>query len=184
MKSNSGIGIIKLIIMVLFIVAIIAAGMYFIRKKYNEVRVETIKTDMLQVQWRIKDYIDKQVVKGEEKKYLGTKLTEMKEDNVLKTFFNEDILTEEEYGKYYALKDEDLATAGLEITNYSESYFLINYETYEVIVSSGCKYSKDETLYKLSDIISKTNAESNTEENIEENLADNNEQEGKIQENE
>lgn len=181
MKRNKGMGMVKLIIMIIFIILIVVSSVYFIKKEYHEVRVETIKTDMLQVQWKIKDYIDKQVVKGEEKKYLGTKLTEMKEDDVLKTFFDENILKEEEYDKYYALKDEDLATAGLEITNYSGSYFLINYETYEVIVSMGCKYFKDETLYKLSDIISKTNSESNTEENIEqnieENLSDNNEQE-------
>lgn len=177
MKSSNGMGIIKLIIMVLFILAIIVTGMYFLRKQYHEVRIETIKTDMLQVQWRIKDYIDKQVVKGEEKKYLGTKLTEMKEDNVLKTFFNGNILSEEEYDKYYALKDEDLATAGLEITNYLGSYFIINYETYEVIVSKGCKYSKDVTLYKLSDIISKSNSEENTETNTGESTSDNIEQE-------
>lgn len=169
MKSSNGMGIIKLIIMVLFILAIIVTGMYFLRKQYHEVRIETIKTDMLQVQWRIKDYIDKQVVKGEEKKYLGTKLTEMKEDNVLKTFFNGNILSEEEYDKYYALKDEDLAAAGLEITNYLGSYFIINYETYEVIVSSGCKYFKDEILYKLSDIINKTDTTANSEENLVEN---------------
>ena len=93
----------------------------------------------------------------------------MKEDNVLKTFFNGNILSEEEYDKYYALKDEDLATAGLEITNYLGSYFIINYETYEVIVSSGCKYFKDEILYKLSDIINKTETTANSEENLVEN---------------
>lgn len=83
MKSNKGIGIIKLIIMILFIALIVATAVYFIRIKYYEARVEIIKTDMLQVQWKVKDYIDKQVVKGEEKKYLGTKLNEIKDDIVL-----------------------------------------------------------------------------------------------------
>ena len=120
----------------LFIGLVVALSVYFIRMQYHEARVETIKTDMLQVQWKVKDYIDKQIVKGEEKKYLGTKLSEMKEDLVL--------------------KDEDLATATLKITNYKDSYFIINYDTYEVLVSKGCKYSENEVLYKLSDIINKS----------------------------
>ena len=157
MKKNKGMGMIQLIVMILFIILIVATIVYFVRIQYHEARIETIKTDMLQVQWKIKDYIDKQTVKGEEKQYLGTKLSEMRNDSILQEFLSNNILSESEYEKYYVLKDENLATAGLEITNYQDSYFIINYETYEVIVSKGCKYSEKEILYKLSDIISKTN---------------------------
>ena len=95
----------------------------------------------------------------------------MRNDSILQEFLSNNILSESEYEKYYVLKDENLATAGLEITNYQDSYFIINYETYEVIVSKGCKYSEKEILYKLSDIIAKTNDEANivvNETNIEE----------------
>lgn len=170
MKSNKGMGMVKLIVMILFITLIVATTVYFVRMKYHEVRIETIKTDLLQVQWKIKDYIDEQTVKGEEKQYLGIKLSEIRDDEILQDFFSNNILSEEEYEKYYVLKDENLATAGLEITNYSDSYFIINYETYEVIVSKGCEYSKEETLYKLSDILSKTNAEENVEVNAQSNI--------------
>ena len=71
MKKNNGMGIIKLILMVVLIVVVVATGVYFTRKKYREVKAETIRTDMLQVQWKLKDYIDKQTVKGEEKKKLA-----------------------------------------------------------------------------------------------------------------
>ena len=165
MKKNKGMGMIQLIVMILFIILIVATIVYFVRIQYHEARIETIKTDMLQVQWKIKDYIDKQTVKGEEKQYLGTKLSEMRNDSILQEFLSNNILSESEYEKYYVLKDENLATAGLEITNYQDSYFIINYETYEVIVSKGCKYSKEENLYKLSDILSKTNTEENVEVN-------------------
>lgn len=171
MKKNKGMGMIQLIVMILFIILIVATIVYFVRIQYHEARIETIKTDMLQVQWKIKDYIDKQTVKGEEKQYLGTKLSEMRNDSILQEFLSNNILSESEYEKYYVLKDENLATAGLEITNYQDSYFIINYETYEVIVSKGCKYSEKEILYKLSDIIAKTNDEANivvNETNIEE----------------
>lgn len=171
MKRNTGMGMIKLILMLLFIILIVATTVYLVRMQYNKVKIETIKTDLLQVQWKIKDYIDKQTVQGEEKQYLGTKLSEMIDDPILQDFFSNKILSEAEYEKYYVLKDENLATAGLEITNYTDSYFIINYETYEVIVSKGCKYSEKEILYKLSDIIAKTNDEANivvNETNIEE----------------
>ena len=171
MKRNKGMGMIQLIVMILFIILIVATIVYFVRIQYHEARIETIKTDMLQVQWKIKDYIDKQTVKGEEKQYLGTKLSEMRNDSILQEFLSNNILSESEYEKYYVLKDENLATAGLEITNYQDSYFIINYETYEVIVSKGCKYSEKEILYKLSDIIAKTNNDENVtvnETNIEE----------------
>lgn len=170
MKRNKGMGMVKLIIMILFIILIVVSSVYFIKKEYHEAQIETMQTDMLQVQWKIKDYMDKQTVKGEEKKYLGTKLSEMKDELILKEFLNNNIISENEYEKYYVLKDEDLTTVGLEITNYLDSYFIINYETYEVIVSKGCEYSKGEVLYKLSDIISKSNAEQNAENNVEKNI--------------
>lgn len=165
MRSNKGMGMIKLILMLVFIAIVVVAVIYFVIMKYHEVRVETIKTDMLQVQWKIKDYIDKQTVKGEEKKYLGTKINEMKEDIVLKEIFENNVVPEAEYEKYYALKDENLEVAGLEITNYPDSYFLINYETYEVIVTKGCKYYKEKIFYKLSDIINESKVEENNQEN-------------------
>lgn len=151
MKDNKGMGTIKLIIFVVIIGLIVAMGVYFSRMKYNQARIETIKTDMLQIQWKLKDYMDKQTIKGEEKKYLGEKVSQMQEDEGIKEFINKGILSSEEYDKYYVLKDEDLAEATSEITNYQNSYFLVNYENYEIILTSGFKYMKGKTLYKLSD---------------------------------
>lgn len=153
--------------MVVLIILVIIAGLYFVRKKYREVKAETIKTDMLQVQWKLKDYIDKQTVKGEEKKYLGTKISEMKENEIIKDFLAKNVISEEEYDKYYVLQDENLAEAGLEITNYEGSYFLINYDTYEIIDTNGYSKSDNETLYKLTDINKKNDS-------IDEEKAENN----------
>lgn len=167
MKNSKGMGLIKLILMIIFIVFVIGTSFYLVKRQYHKVRVETIKTDMLQVQWKMKDYIDQQTVKGEEKKYLGTKISEITEDILLKPVFENNVVPEAEYEKYYALKDENLAEAGLEITNYPDSYFLINYETYEVIVTKGCKYNKEKVFYKLSEIINETNVQQNIEGNEE-----------------
>lgn len=170
MKSSRGMGLISLIIIIAIIAGVIAASIYFISLKYNEARVETIKTDMLQVQWKVKKYMDDQIVNGEERKYLGTKITDMQEDNLIKDFISKEIILEEEYEKYYVLKDENLAQATLEITNFEGSYYLINYETYEVIITQGCKYPDGEILYKLTDIENKTASSENSEENVENEL--------------
>lgn len=170
MRSNKGMGLILLIIIIAIILSIIAVSIYFIKLKYNEARVETIKTDMLQVQWKVKKYMDDQTVNGEEKQYLGTKIIDMQEDTLVQDFISKNIISEEEYEKYYVLKDEELAQATLEITNYEGSYYLINYETYEVIITQGCEYPDGEILYKLTDIENKTdNLENN---NIQDNVVE------------
>ena len=163
MKNEKGMGLIQLIVFVVLIILIVAMSVYFIRMQYNEVRVETIKTDMLQVQWKLKDYIDTQTVNGDEIQYLGSKVSDNLQDPLLSEVISNNVILESEYEKYYILKDEDLATAGLEITNYEESYFLINYESYEVIVTQGCNISDNETLYKLSDIESRTEDNGNNQ---------------------
>lgn len=170
MKSNKGMGIIQLIIMISIIILIIALSIYFIKMKYNDAKVQTIKTDMLQVQWKLKDYMDKQTVKGEEKEYLGTKVSQLKDETLIKEFITKNVITEEEYEKYYVLSDEDLSKAELGITNYENSYYLVNYETYEIIITKGCKYTKNEILYKLSDIENKTN---NEQDNINNEILEN-----------
>lgn len=172
MKSNKGMGMIQLIIVIVLIVTVVLAGGYLVKTKYSEVRNETIKTDMLHVQWKIKGYIDDKTAKGEEIIYLGTKLSESKEDVLIQEFLSKNIIAEEEYEKYYVLKDEDLATAKLEITNYEGSYYLINYDTYEVIITQGYKYDENEVLYKLSDIEQKNvkKKNNNTQDNLVEEI--------------
>lgn len=180
MKKNNGMGIIKLFFMVSFIVVVVAMCVYFTRMKYQEAKAETMKTDMLQVQWKLKDYIDKQTVKGEEKKYLGTKVSDLKDNEIIKDFLSKNVISEEEYEKYYVLQDKDLAEAGLEITNYEGSYFLINYDTYEVIDTKGYNEPNREVLYKMTDINKKdeentTSENESTAENVEKTTENNDE---------
>lgn len=174
MKSNNGMGVIQLIISIVMIAIIVALGVYYVRMKYDQAKVQTAKTDMLLVEWKAKDAIEKQTVKGEEKTYIGTKVSEMKEDTLIKEFLSKNIISEEEYENYYVLTDEDLEKLGLELSNYENSFFLINYDNYEIITTKGCEYEKEETLYKLSDILEK---EGEKETNKEETQQEENKQE-------
>lgn len=153
MKNNRGIGIISLLIIIVISVIILGIGVNFGLQKYKEAQIKTLNTDMLLVEWKLKAYIDDQKAEGKtEITYLGTKVSEIKENVLIKDFLSKNIIPENEYDKYYVLNDEDMKNAGLEITNYEDSYYLINYETYEIIITKGCKMISGEILYKLSDI--------------------------------
>ena len=62
------------------------------------------------------------------------------------------IITSEECEKYYVLKDENLQELSLEITNEEQSYYIVNYDTLEIIITKGCEYEEGKTLYKYSEI--------------------------------
>ena len=55
MKSNRGMGMIQLIISIIVIAIIAALGVYFLRMKYEQAKVQTAKTDMLLVEWKAKE---------------------------------------------------------------------------------------------------------------------------------
>lgn len=152
MKSENGMGMIKLFFTIVIIVMAVAGIMYYLQTKYTDVKIETISTDMLQIQWKVKAYIDNQTANGEEISYLGTKVSEMQDDALITEFLSQNILTDEEKDKFYVLSNDDLAGTGIEIMNYEGSYFLVNYDTYEIVVTVGCKYSEEEVLYRLSEI--------------------------------
>lgn len=160
MKNNRGMGIIQTIIFVIIIAIIVAMGVYFARMKYKEARLQTIKTDMLQVQWKVKDYMDKRTAEKQETSYIGVKITDAMDDPIVQEFLAKNIISEEEYEKYYILKDQDLEAAGVEITNYEGCYFIVNYDNYEIIITQGFEYKENETIYKLSEIEKLSNIES------------------------
>ncbi len=73
-----------------------------------------------------------------------------KEDDLIKivnNFKNTGIITEEEYAKYYVLTDKNLEDLKIKVKNEKNSYYLINYETNEVIITKGY-----EGKYKISQI--------------------------------
>ncbi len=73
------------------------------------------------------------------------------EDNELKTIIDEfkerKAISEEDYKKYYVLTDKNLEELKLDVRNEEGSYYLINYEANEVIITKGY-----EGKYKLSEI--------------------------------
>lgn len=151
-KENKGMGYIQVVIIILFVALLAAGTTYYIRMRINIEYNETIKTNMLLIEWKAKDLKDQKTAAKEEFEAIGTKLLEIQDNSLILEFQNKNIIEESEYEKYYVLKNEDLANLSLEFANEEEAYYLINYETMEIIFSKGCVYSEEKVLYKLSDM--------------------------------
>lgn len=152
MKSNKAMGYIPSILIIVIVALLVASSVYFIRIKLNEEYIETLKTNMLLIEWKAREYVDTKKASKEEIVYIGTKVSEMRENQLISNIINDNVISEDEYEKYYVLTDDNLQELNLEVTNEEGSYYIINYDTYEVIITKGCIYKEGETLYKLSDI--------------------------------
>ena len=68
-------------------------------------------------------------------------------DSIINDFVSKKIITESEYEDYYVLSDEDLKKLEINVENEENSYYLVNYKSGEVIITSGI-----DGKYKLSEI--------------------------------
>ena len=69
------------------------------------------------------------------------------DDPIIKEFLNKNIIPEEEYKNYYVLTDDDLKRLDVDVKNEENAYYLVNYTSEEVIITSGLNGK-----YKLSEI--------------------------------
>jgi len=142
----------KSILRICFVCLITLTVYYLVVNKRNDVKDNAIKSDMLLIQGSCKVLYEESVMKKEEDKLVGTKLSEAndKEEinkDTIENFKKTKAIEESEYEKYYILTDENLTGLNLEVKNAENSYYLINYETQEVIITAGYNGK-----YKLSDI--------------------------------
>lgn len=152
-KCTKGMGHIKTILLTVIIIAFIVGGVNYVRMQYKIAKMKTIKTNMSLIELKAEEYLNKQKAEGKDEiSYIGTKLSEVRENTVVEDLINKEIITEEECEKYYMLSDEDLAILNTNVYNEKDSFYIINYETKEVILTSGCKMENNNILYKLSDM--------------------------------
>lgn len=78
---------------------------------------------------------------------VGVKLSDCNND-IINEFKSKNVIDESDYDKYYVLSDEDLSTLKTMVYNRPNSYYLFNYDTGEVILTSGYK-----GCYTLTDIL-------------------------------
>lgn len=95
---------------------------------------------------------EEQTTENQENTYNGPDITLIKQYNISK-FINNNVLTSEEYEKYYLLNDDNLNSLDLgELVGRYKGYFIVNYDTYEVIYSEGYENSNGLWCYKISDL--------------------------------
>lgn len=136
MKKENGLSIPGVII----VMAIIILVSFFIIKSVIDTRTEernkTLKSNMQIIQGTCKVLYQDTITKKEGAVLLGQKLSEA--DNYeINEFKKLGVISEEEYEKFYVLTDKELADLKLEITNEAGSYYLVNYETGNVIITEG-----------------------------------------------
>lgn len=81
---------------------------------------------------------------------------------IIEYFKTLELIPAEEFEKYYVLTDDDLQKLNLDFKNEKDAYYLINYETSEVIFTKGLN-----GIYKLSEMSTDEQEENNKEENTE-----------------
>lgn len=163
MKSEKGMGCIMMFLCIAIIIALIWGIVYFTQMKYEEEQIETLKTNLLTLQSKVRILSEEVTMKKEGVSYTGKKLSENLEDECIKKLIEDNIITseDEQYAEYYILESEDFKSLGLE--NYDIQKVIVNYLTCEIIYPDGF-YINEKIYYKLSDFKSTNNEDTPTNE--------------------
>lgn len=154
MKSQRGMSYITLIIILIILAFVIAITIHFSKVMIENNRFETYETDMLQIQGKVKILQQEAIMDdNNEDKFVGRKLKDYAEvEEVKKLIENKSVSTEgDDYDKYYIVDNIDLKSMKLENIRVDDGFFVVNYNTEEVIYSEGVQ-KEDKTYYKLSDM--------------------------------
>lgn len=146
MKKGKSI-VLKTIIYLLIFSVLACLIILGIKKYFEKEKIQDIKSDMLSIQCMCKIYKNGGIVNNVKNNVIGEKLSDCNND-IINSFKSKNIIDSSEYDKYYVLSNDDLDTLKTGIEPKEDSYYLINYDTWEVISTQGYKDS-----YKLSDII-------------------------------
>lgn len=161
-KSNKGLSMIAVVIVLAVIIATIVETIIIARKWTQNEAVEDLATTMLLIQARSKTYSDKETMKENEDKknkaeLKGTPIKEINDNKEINSLIEKEIIKKDD--KFYLLSNRDLEE--LHVYDVEESdVFLVNYETEEVIYANGIEKDGN-TVYKLSDIRQNTEEEQN-----------------------
>ena len=149
-------GYLKIYVKTLFIILLICAVAvivgYYVKDEYNVEKLETIKTDMLLIEAKIKIIAEKVKIEEKGAKYIGEKIQkDTQDEKILELQEKEIININAKKKKYYKLNKEDLVELGLENITLGNGYYIIEYNSNEIIYSNGVADENGNILYKLSE---------------------------------
>lgn len=146
MKKENGITMVALVATIL-IMAVLAGATFSIGDNIvKQARLQTLNTNMLLLQAKIKSIAEEASFNKNTDNYKGQNLSQVNNDKVNK-LKESGIIDDVE--KCYLLSQDDLNSLGLEKVKIEDGY-IVNYETEEIIYVRGFKI-EDVTYYKLSE---------------------------------
>lgn len=150
MNNEKGMSHIMVVLSIVLLIAVVIGALYFAKEEYIKYKLESLKTNLVTLQVKIKVLSEEVSIKKEGVSYIGKKLSENLEDEDVKNLIDKKVILEEDenYEEYYVLEVEDLSK--LKFSNPSINKVIVNYKTYEIIYVNGFEI-KDNIYYKLSD---------------------------------
>lgn len=151
-KNENGITMITLVVMIVLMLILATVGIKMGTGIISETKVQTIRTNLLLIQTKVKMISEKNNFSSDENPLVGTKVTEAGQEEILdklKTILGEG---EIQYDDYYVLSREDLDSMSLEKVEIDDGY-VVNYKTEEIIYLKGIEDSDNVVKYKLSEIV-------------------------------
>lgn len=145
---------IKTLFIIVMIVAIIAGIIYFMKNGYDDEQFETVKTNMLLIEGKTKVVAEKVRIQEKDASYVGKKIEEMTDNIEIKDLQEKEIIDlGSEENNYYVLEKENLEQLGLTTIELNEGFYIVEYNSNEIIYSKGAKDSNGNIVYKLSEFI-------------------------------
>lgn len=160
MKNQKGMGHLMLILCIVIMILAIGSILYFAKEKVDEETIQTYETDMLLIQGKVKVLSQESTIQKKEELLKGRKIEECLEEVEIKTLLEKQIISQEEadFSKYYVLEKANLEEMGLNNIQLKEGYYIVNYDTDEIIYAKGIKIG-DKIYYKLSELKQETEKE-------------------------
>lgn len=153
MKSEKAMSYKMLIFIVLLIMIAVITSMYLLNNRLKSEIVKTYKTDMLLIQGKTKVLSQESIVQKKEDILKGEKIADKLEDEKVKELLEKNVISqdEEKFAKYYIWNKDVLNEVGLSDIKLEIGFYIVNYDTDEIIYSEGIKVD-DKIYYKLSEI--------------------------------
>lgn len=160
MKNEKGLGHIGTILLIILITLLVSGAVYFVRMQYTQENFESLKTNMLLVQAKVKKIEGEYKLSKKEEDLKGTPIKEMQEDEIIQKFLEKQVIDlKEKDAKFYVLTQNDLDELEIKVTLPKETYYIVNYSNGEVMLTKGYTRMEEVTYYTLTQIeaISKEN---------------------------
>lgn len=154
MKNQRGMSQITLVISIIIIIVIAVLGFNITKKMLERRNVENYKTNMLLLQGKVKVISKEFVMKKEDEEILeGKKVSENLEREDIKELLQKGIISQEDesFERIYIIENKDLERIGLSNIKLKDGYYIVNYNTDEIIYSKGIEIDQ-KVYYKLSEI--------------------------------